>query len=58
MDDYSSIDARAARVVELRFFGGLGEVEAAKAVGVSVATLKRDWGFARAWLYDRLRALP
>jgi DNA-directed RNA polymerase specialized sigma24 family protein len=43
-------------VVELRFFGGLEEKEAAEAVGVSVSTLKRDWAFARAWLFDRLKA--
>jgi RNA polymerase sigma-70 factor (ECF subfamily) len=47
-------DPRAARVVELRFFGGLGEAEAAEALGVSISTLKRDWVFARAWLLDRL----
>ena len=50
-----AVDARAARVVELRFFAGLLEEEAAAAVGISIATLKRDWAFARAWLYDRLR---
>jgi RNA polymerase sigma factor (TIGR02999 family) len=49
-----AVDARAVRVVEMRFFGGLEEAEAARALGVSVATLKRDWVFARAWLYDRL----
>jgi RNA polymerase sigma factor (TIGR02999 family) len=48
------VDERASRVVELRFFGGLLEEEAAAALGISVATLKRDWTFARAWLYDRL----
>lgn len=48
------IDPRAARVVELRFFAGLQEGEAAAALGISVATLKRDWVFARAWLYERL----
>jgi RNA polymerase sigma factor (TIGR02999 family) len=49
-----AVDARAVRVVELRFFGGLGEAEAAEALGVSISTLKRDWIFARAWLLDRL----
>jgi RNA polymerase sigma factor (TIGR02999 family) len=48
------VDPRAVRVVEMRFFGGLEETEAAQAVGVSVSTLKRDWTFARAWLLDRL----
>ena len=50
-----AIDARAATVVELRFFGGFDEREAAAALGISVSTLKRDWVFARAWLFDRLR---
>jgi RNA polymerase sigma factor (TIGR02999 family) len=48
------LDGRAARVVELRFFGGLTEREAAEALGISVATLKRDWDFARAWLVRHL----
>lgn len=47
-------DARQARVVELRFFGGLDIPETAEALGVSPATVKRDWAFARAFL---LRAL-
>lgn len=51
-----SVDARSAKVVELRFFGGFGEVEAADSLGISVSTLKRDWVFARAWLLDRLSA--
>jgi len=48
------IDARACRVVELRFFGGLNERETAEALGISISTLKRDWTFARAWLVDQL----
>jgi len=48
------LDAKAAKVVELRFFGGLTEKEAAKILGVSVATLKRDWTFARSWLFTEL----
>lgn len=48
------VDPRAARGVELRFFGGLLEEETAAALGVSLATLKRDWTFARAWLHERL----
>ena len=47
-------DARAARVVELRFFGGLHEHEVAEVLGVSVITVKRDWKVARAWLLARL----
>jgi RNA polymerase sigma factor (TIGR02999 family) len=47
-------DFRAARVVELRFFGGLEEAEIAEVLGVSVITVKRDWKVARAWLMGRL----
>lgn len=49
-----TLDPRAARVVELRFFGGLTEDEVADVVGVSVITVKRDWKAARAWLMGRL----
>jgi RNA polymerase sigma-70 factor (ECF subfamily) len=48
-------DPRAARVVELRFFGGLTEDEVAEVLGVSPITVKRDWRAARAWLISRLR---
>ncbi len=51
----AAADARAARVVELRFFGGLREEEVAEALGVSVVTVKRDWKAARAWLAARLQ---
>jgi RNA polymerase sigma factor (TIGR02999 family) len=52
------IDPRASRVVELRFFTGLDERETAEALNVSRATLKRDWSFAKAWLYDQLSSTP
>jgi RNA polymerase sigma factor (TIGR02999 family) len=48
-------DERAARVTELRFFGGLSESEIAKELEVSEITVKRDWKFARAWLAVHLR---
>ena len=54
----AAIDPRAARVVELRFFGGLTEDEIAEVVGVSVITVKRDWKAARAWLVGRLTTRP
>ena len=47
-------DPRKARVVELRFFGGLSMQETAQAVGISVRTAQNDWTFARAWLYRAL----
>jgi RNA polymerase sigma-70 factor, ECF subfamily len=49
------IDARQARVVELRFFGGLSVEEAAEVLGVSPKTVKRDWSVAKAWLYADLK---
>lgn len=45
-----AVDPRWAQVVELRFFGGLSVPEVADALGTSVATVKRDWQFARGWL--------
>ena len=45
---------RRARVVELRFFGGLSSLEAAGELGVSEDTVKRDWRLARAWLNREL----
>jgi RNA polymerase sigma factor (TIGR02999 family) len=49
-----TLDPRAAKVIELRFFGGLTEAEAAEALDISLATLKRDWDFARSWLATQL----
>ena len=50
----SAIDSRQCRVVELRFFAGLTIDEAAEALGVSPATVEREWALAKAWLYRRL----
>ncbi|MBL8986325.1 MAG: sigma-70 family RNA polymerase sigma factor [Gemmatimonadetes bacterium] len=49
---------RQARVVELRFFGGLDIDQTAEALGISPATVKRDWTFARAFLLDALGSAP
>ena len=54
LDALSALDARQGRVVELRFFAGLDIDEAAEALGVSAATVERDWSMAKAWLYRRL----
>lgn len=54
LTELESVDPRAARVVELRFFGGLREEDVAAALGVSIITVKRDWKAARAWLATRL----
>ena len=48
------LDPRLARVVECRFFVGLSIADTAQALGVSAATVKRDWSLARAWLYRAL----
>jgi len=50
----SSIDDRQCRVVELRFFAGLNIDETAEALGVSPATVEREWALAKAWLYRQL----
>jgi len=50
----AALDERKARVVELRFFGGLSNAESASYLGISPKTAEADWYFARAWLRDRL----
>lgn len=52
----AEVDERQARVVELRFFTGLGLDETAQILGISPATAKRDWAMARAWLRIELEA--
>ena len=48
------LDSRAAQVVELRFFGGLTDNEVGKTLSISLATVKRDWDFARSWLLKQM----
>ena len=50
----ASLASRATKVVELRFFGGLENEAITDALGVSLATVKRDWTLARAWLHREL----
>jgi RNA polymerase sigma factor (TIGR02999 family) len=52
----SEMDPDLARLVELRFFGGLSIEETAEVIGVSPATVKRSWATARAWLKREMRA--
>jgi RNA polymerase sigma factor (TIGR02999 family) len=54
LDELKSLDPRLSRIVELKFFAGLSISEAAQALGVSTATVERDWTVARAWLHQRL----
>jgi RNA polymerase sigma factor (TIGR02999 family) len=50
----AELDARQARIVELRFFAELGVDETAEALGLSPATVKREWSVARLWLFRYL----
>jgi RNA polymerase sigma factor (TIGR02999 family) len=54
LEGLERISTRRARVVELRFFGGLGTVEVADLLGVSERTVEEEWRLARAWLRARL----
>ncbi|MBI1786680.1 MAG: sigma-70 family RNA polymerase sigma factor [Acidobacteria bacterium] len=56
LGELEELDPRAAQVVELRFFGGYTDREVVEALGVSLATVRRDWDFAKAWLFERLGA--
>jgi RNA polymerase sigma factor (TIGR02999 family) len=51
----AEIDPRQRELVELRFFGGLTIDEAAEVLGISPATVSREWTIAKAWLYGRLK---
>lgn len=54
LKELAEFDADAARIVELKFFGGLTNEEAAEVLGVSESTVKREWRTARAWLTTKL----
>lgn len=56
LEELSRLDPRKARVVELRYFGGLSLEETAQALEVSPMTVRRDWRVAKAWLYRRMKA--
>lgn len=58
LDELAEMDPRAARIVEMRFFGGLSVEETAEVMEISTPTVKRDWRTAKAWLYQRLDAAP
>jgi len=50
----ATLDARQANIVEMRFFGGLSIDETSHVLGISPATVKREWATARTWLYDEM----
>jgi len=53
--ELARIDERQSRIVELRFFGGLTNEEAAEVLGVSLSAVKRDWNVAKAWLTRQMK---
>lgn len=57
LEELAKAHPRQAKLVELRFFGGLSEAEAADLLGLSRATLTRDWRFARLWLHRHISAV-
>lgn len=58
LERLGSVDKRGATVVRLRFYAGLSTEETAEVLGVTPRTVKRDWTFARAWLFDALGGAP
>ena len=55
LDRFSQIEPRKAEVVKLRYFVGMTIEETAEALGISTPTAKRDWTFARAWLFREIK---
>jgi RNA polymerase sigma-70 factor, ECF subfamily len=55
LEELARMDPQQARIVELRYFGGLSIESAARVLSVSPATIKRDWNIAKAWLQSRLK---
>jgi RNA polymerase sigma factor (TIGR02999 family) len=58
LDLLTSLDPRQARVVELRYFGGLSVDETAEVLGISAATVKREWSTAKVWLLHQMEGSP
>lgn len=56
LETLAKVDPQQSRIVELRFFGGLSIEDTANVLGISPATVKRDWAAARAWLYREVGA--
>ena len=56
LERLATVDPQQSRVVELRFFAGLSVEETAEVLGISSATVKRDWSTAKLWLYNELRS--
>jgi RNA polymerase sigma-70 factor (ECF subfamily) len=57
LERLGTLDSRKARVVELKYFGGLNHDEIAEVMKISSVTVRRDWVFAKAWLYTELHSV-
>ena len=58
LEELSRIDERQAKIVEMKFFGGLSAPEISEALGISRATVDRDWAVARLWLHRQMSRTP
>jgi RNA polymerase sigma factor (TIGR02999 family) len=58
LEQLATLDSRKAQVVELKYFGGLNYDEIAEVLKVARITVRRDWEFARLWLYTELHSAP
>jgi RNA polymerase sigma-70 factor (ECF subfamily) len=56
LERLGTLDSRKARVVELKYFGGLNHDEIAEVMKISTVTVRRDWEFAKVWLYKELHS--
>jgi RNA polymerase sigma-70 factor (ECF subfamily) len=56
LQELERIDQRSARVIELRYFGGYTDEQVAETLGISSITVRRDWAYARSWLFKRMRS--
>lgn len=56
LEKLKTVDPKGAELIRLRFFAGMSNVEAAKLIGLPERTAKRTWAYARAWLYEELKA--
>ncbi len=56
LDELAAFDERKSKVVEMKFFGGLTTNEIAEVLEISDATVEREWSFAKAWLFSRMKS--
>jgi len=58
LTDLERLDPRSAKVVELKYFGGYSDREVAETLDLSLAMVRRDWEFARSWLFEQMSEAP